>query len=99
MTDGLTMKDCENLIERAEYWQPFGSRCMVCAVTLSNGFVVVGRSFTLNPANWNHEQAKAKAYENARDQIWPLMMFALMPELSDPMPPFSPEYVEGGRKE
>lgn len=98
MRNGLTMQDCEDLIETAEYWQPLNSRCVVCALTLVNGFIVVGRSLTLNPANWNATQAKVKAYENARDQIWPLIMYAEMQKFHDPMPPFSPDYVLGGRK-
>ena len=70
------MKQLENhqlsaLIERAEY-QRFGETTTVCALILHSGFVVIGVSGCLNPADFDEQIGRDTAYKNAFDKLWEL---------------------------
>ena len=59
-----------------------GSQLTVCALTLTNGFVVTGESACASPENFNAEIGQKIARANARDKIWPLLGFRLRDQLS-----------------
>lgn len=59
------------LIERTEY-QRFGETAMVCALILRNGFVVIGVSGCLNPADFDEQIGRDEAYKNAFGKLWEL---------------------------
>lgn len=53
----------------------------ICTLVMMNGFVVLGKSAPMDPANFNRELGMKFAYEDAIRQLWPLMAFA---RLSNP---------------
>jgi hypothetical protein len=54
----------------------------ICALTLQNGFVVVGESAAASPANFDEEIGRNIAFENARQKIWALEGYLLRESLS-----------------
>lgn len=50
----------------------------LCMLRCANGFMVVGESAPMNPANFNEELGRKLAYENAFRKLWPLFAFARM---------------------
>jgi hypothetical protein len=59
-----------------------GTTMTVCALTLKNGFVVIGESAAASPANFNEEIGQKIARENARNRIWALEGYALRSKLA-----------------
>lgn len=52
-------------------------KCMVCELTLRNGFTVRGESAVVSKANFNHEIGQKISYHNAREKIWQLEAYLL----------------------
>jgi hypothetical protein len=59
-----------------------GTTLTVCALTLRNGFHVVGESAAASPENFDAEIGSKIARENARNKIWALEGYALRNTLS-----------------
>ncbi|PKR55416.1 Gp49 family protein [Thalassospira marina] len=59
-----------------------GTTLTVCALTLRNGFQVVGESACASPENFNPEIGRKIARENARNKIWALEGYRLRSELA-----------------
>jgi hypothetical protein len=55
----------------------------LCAITLHNGFVVLGKSAPASPENFDPEKGKTFAREDAIRQLWPLMGFSLRDRLAE----------------
>lgn len=53
----------------------------ICVMVLQNGFTIVGTSACASPANFNVEIGRRVAYDNALQQIWPLMGYHLKQQL------------------
>lgn len=52
-------------------------------LTTKNGFAVVGKpSVSVSPENDNEEIGRQVAYDNSRNELWPLMGYALRSELA-----------------
>lgn len=67
----------------AEQYHVFpGTTLTVCALTLRNGFQVVGESAAASPENFNEELGRKIAREKARDRIWALEGYALRNRLA-----------------
>lgn len=47
-----------------------GTTLTVCALTLKNGFSVIGESAAASPENFNADLGKKIARDNARNKIW-----------------------------
>ena len=54
-----------------------GTTLTVCALTLRNGFQVVGESAAASPENFDQEIGRKIARDNARGKIWALEGYAL----------------------
>lgn len=54
----------------------------VCALTLRNGFIVVGESAAASPANFDQALGRKIARENARNKIWSLEGYLLREKLA-----------------
>lgn len=54
----------------------------VCALTLRNGFIVVGESAAASPENFNQEIGRKIARDNARNKIWALEGYLLREKLN-----------------
>lgn len=59
-----------------------GTTLTVCALTLRNGFIVVGESAAASPENFNVEIGRKIARENARNKIWALEGYLLRSKLA-----------------
>lgn len=76
-----------------------GTTMTVCALTLQNGFVVIGESAAASPENFNQEIGRTIARKNARERIWALEGYLLRTQLAamagDPnMPVHGPNQPE-----
>ena len=58
-----------------------GTTLTVCALTLRNGFQVVGESACASPENFDAELGRKIARDNARGKIWALEGYALRNKL------------------
>lgn len=58
-----------------------GTTLTVCALTLKNGFQVVGESAAASPANFNEDIGRKIARDNARSKIWALEGYLLRSKL------------------
>lgn len=73
----------------AEQYHVFpGTTLTICALTLENGFQVVGESACADPANFDEEIGRKIARENARNKIWALEGYRLRSELAGIEGPF-----------
>ena len=52
-------------------------KCVVCELTLQNGFTVRGESACVSPANFDQEIGNKIALKNAREKIWQLEGYLL----------------------
>lgn len=59
-----------------------GTTVTVAALTLRNGFVVVGKSASASPENFDAEIGRKIARADARDQIWALEGYLLREKLA-----------------
>lgn len=67
----------------AEQYHVFpGTTLTVCALTLRNGFHVVGESASASPENFDEELGRKIARGKARDKIWALEGYALRNRLA-----------------
>jgi hypothetical protein len=69
------------IVGEAYYVFP-GTTLTVCALTLKNGFQVVGESAAASPANFNAELGQKIARDNARNKIWALEGYLLRSKLA-----------------
>jgi hypothetical protein len=67
----------------AEQFHVFpGTTLTVCAMTLQNGFHVVGESAAASPENFDQEIGRKIARDNARSKIWALEGYLLRSKLA-----------------
>ena len=59
-----------------------GTTLTVCALTLRNGFQVVGHSAAASPENFDAEIGRKIARDNARQKIWALEGYLLRSKLA-----------------
>ena len=69
------------IVKEAFYVFP-GTPLTVCALTLQNGFMVVGKSAPASPENFNAELGQKIARDDARNQIWALEGYLLRSKLA-----------------
>ena len=48
----------------------------ICVLVANNGWVVIGKTAAVDPANFDAELGKKFAYDDAIRQFWPLWAFA-----------------------
>ncbi len=78
----ISAEGIDAMILTAQYWQPPVTCLTVCALTLQNGFNVVGEAACASPENFNPEIGRKIAFEHARNQIWKLEGYRLRCELA-----------------
>jgi Phage protein (N4 Gp49/phage Sf6 gene 66) family len=69
------------IVGEAYYVFP-GTTMTVCALTLRNGFIVVGESAAASPENFDEAIGRRIARDNARNRIWALEGYALRTRLA-----------------
>ena len=68
---------------------------MLCHLTLHNGFTIVGKNLgSVSVENYSEELAKKFAYEDARNQLWPLAGFLLAEDIHRGNRPLTQEQRE-----
>ena len=78
----LTPEHISNQIAGINFHHFPGTSLTVCALTLKNGFHVVGHSASASHKNFNEEIGKNIAFENARKCIWELEGYLLTSKLA-----------------
>ena len=57
-------------------------KCMICEITLKNGFTVRGESSVISKENFDEEIGKKISFEDARNKIWGFEGYLLQEKLS-----------------
>lgn len=82
----VTPNDIEANIAHVDYVKHISHGGQVlrwAVITTSNGFAVVGNpSASVSPANDNEEIGQKVAFENSKQELWPLMGYALKERLN-----------------
>jgi hypothetical protein len=82
----VTPADLEANIAHVEYvkWITHGDQVLRwCVITTKCGFAVTGRpSVAVSPTNDDQAIGEKVAYENAKNELWPLMGYALKQKLA-----------------
>ena len=78
----LTPELIDSVIVSEQYHVFPNTTLTVCALTLRNGFIVVGESAAASPANFNADIGRRIARDNARNKIWQLEGYLLRERLT-----------------
>lgn len=68
----VTNQSIDNRIDTVTYYRLPGTTVTICQIKMVNGFVVLGESACVNPADFNQEKGEQIAHDNAREKLWPL---------------------------
>lgn len=77
----LCPDDIDNVIDTATYTILPSGKCMICELTLKNGFSVRGESSCVSKSNFNEEVGRKISYEDARNKVWLLEGYLLQERL------------------
>ncbi|MEA1988066.1 MAG: Gp49 family protein [Pseudomonadota bacterium] len=83
MKTKLTPQDINDVIVDEEYHRFPETTVTVCCLTLENGYNVIGKSATINTANFDEEIGNDVARADAVRQIWELEGYLLKTALSE----------------
>ena len=78
----VTKESIEAKIKHTAYHILEGTTTTVCSVTLTCGFVAVGLSACVDPANFNKETGEKYSREQAIDSLWELEGYLLAHKLA-----------------
>ena len=78
----LTPADIHAVIVGETYTVLPSGKCLVCELTLRNGFTVRGESSAVSRANFDREIGEKISRQRAVDQIWPLEGYLLQERLA-----------------
>jgi len=81
----VTPDDIDNAIDDVaaiQYHQFPGTTVTVACVPLKNGYTVVGKSACASLENFDVELGRKIAVNDAKQQLWPLLGYALREELA-----------------
>jgi len=73
----ITPNEIDECINSEQYHVFPGTTLTVCALTLANGYQVVGESACASPENFDASLGRKIARENARNKIWALEGYRL----------------------
>lgn len=73
----LKPEDIDKKIKSKTFTKLPSGKCMICELTLQNGFTVRGEAACVSPANFNQEIGERISFENAREKIWQLEGYLL----------------------
>jgi hypothetical protein len=78
----LTPADIDATIVGEDYHVFAGTALTVCALTLRNGFIVIGHSASASKENFDQAIGRRVARDKAREQIWSLEGYLLRERLA-----------------
>lgn len=73
----LTPSDVDAAIRSETFTRLPSGKCLICEVTLQNGFTVRGEASVVRPENFDQEIGEKISREDARKKIWPLLAYML----------------------
>lgn len=76
----LTKDDLKALVVKEYYHRIPDSTVTVCALTLKNGFVVVGDSACIDPRKFDEEIGRQVAFDDAIEKVWELEGYCMKSE-------------------
>lgn len=79
----LTPEHIDEQILAEQYYVFPGTTLTVCALTLKNGFQVVGESACASPENFDEAIGRKIARDHARNKIWQLEGYLLRTRLNE----------------
>ena len=79
----LTPDHIDAQIKSEAYYIFPGTTMTVCALTLRNGFQVIGESAAASPANFDEALGRKIERDNARNKIWALEGYVLRTKLHE----------------
>lgn len=74
-------EDITAAIQRWDFHRFEGTTMIVCAITLHNGFIVIGQSRPACDELFDEQQGRDLAYNDAREKIWGYLGYALRDRL------------------
>ena len=77
----LTPEMIDDAIHSEQYHVFPGTTMTVCALTLRNGYIVIGESAAASPENFDEGIGRKIARDNARNKIWMLEGYLLREKL------------------
>ena len=78
----FTAGDAIVLCGDSDHAPPSTDLLTICILVCKNGFTIVGKSACASPENFNAELGRKIAYDDATNQLWPLMGYALRDRLA-----------------
>ena len=78
----LTPQMIDAAIKSEAYYVFPGTTMTVCALTLRNGYQVIGESASASPENFDQAIGRRIARDNARNKIWALEGYLLKNQLA-----------------
>jgi hypothetical protein len=78
----LNLQMIDDTIVSEQYHIFPGTTMTVCALSLRNGFIVIGESAAASPENFDADIGRKIARENARNKIWALEGYLLRLKLA-----------------
>ena len=79
----VTPDRIEAVIHSEQYYRFPDTTLTVCALTLENGYQVVGESACADPNNFDADLGKRIARDNAKQKIWSLEGYLLRQKLAE----------------
>lgn len=72
MLEKIKVEELKALVKQAKYTVLEGTCITICYIELHSGFSVVGKSATMDKANFNKADGEKYAYEDAFSNLWEL---------------------------
>jgi hypothetical protein len=81
----VTEESIKDKIDSVSYERPFAAcpQLTVCAIMMTNGFVVLGKSAPASPANFDQEVGRRYAFDDAFKQLWAFEGYLLRQRLAE----------------
>ena len=73
----LTPEAIDSVIVDKTFTTLPSGKCMICEITLKNGFTVRGESAVVSKENFNQDIGERIAFDNARKKIWEIEGYLL----------------------
>lgn len=77
ITQTVSNEEIQTAIRQEAYHLFPGTTLTVCCLTLKNGFTTLGNSVCVDPNNFDKEEGKRIAREEAVLKIWPLLIYSM----------------------
>lgn len=77
----VTLSDMTAKVKQTVYTVLPDTTTTVCQLFMENGYVIIGTSACVDPANYSKATGEMYAYEDAINNLWPLEGYLLAEEI------------------